>query len=443
MRLAAVLCALALTAEIAAAQLAGPQMPDPRQMSGVPLPARELPAGTMTVRVIRGSLSNPIIGLSVEITGDTKASSTTNESGRAEFTGLSIGAKVKAVTVVNGERLESQQIEIPAGSGVRVMLVATDPEAMKRAEEDRRLAAAPAQRGTVVLGDQSRFVFELGDEGLNVFNIVQILNTARVPVEPPFPVRFELPAGAQNASLLEGSSPLAAIGGGRVDVTGPFPPGVTLVQFAYTMPFAGEAMSVRQVLPAQLTQLTIVAQKIGDMRLESTQVARQREMTSEGQIYILGQGPAVPAGGAVEFRFSGLPHTSSWPRNIALGLVLLILTGGAVVSMRGPASTRAAVDRERLTAQRDRLFEELTALEKDHRTGRVDSSFYASQREQLIASLEDVYAALDLPLTASAKATALRPAEGRAEQSRGTVSPSEFQRRRNAEAASSKITTAL
>ena len=42
-------------------------MPDPSQMSGVPLPSPELSTGTMTVRVVRGSLSNNLPGQRVEL----------------------------------------------------------------------------------------------------------------------------------------------------------------------------------------------------------------------------------------------------------------------------------------------------------------------------------------------------------------------------------------
>src|SRR5688572_31826778 len=174
---------IALSIQTAFAQPpAGAPMPDPRQMSGVPLPTSELPVGTITVRLIRGALSNPLPGVRVELVGEAQlAPQTTNESGRAQFTGLKPGARVKAVAIVDSERLESQEVQVPAQGGVRFMLVATDPEAARRAAEDQRLAQGPAQRGTVVLGDQTRFVFELGDEGVNVFNILQILNTARVP----------------------------------------------------------------------------------------------------------------------------------------------------------------------------------------------------------------------------------------------------------------------
>src|SRR6476620_11587510 len=83
-------------AQPAFGQGSGTEMPDPRQMSGVPLPMGDMPVGTITVRVIRGSLSNPVLNQVVQITGGATASKTTNESGRAEFSGLTPGARIKA-----------------------------------------------------------------------------------------------------------------------------------------------------------------------------------------------------------------------------------------------------------------------------------------------------------------------------------------------------------
>src|SRR5215207_3180965 len=284
MRLATLAFLFALLTQPAFAQGSGTAMPDPKQMSGVPLPTGDLPVGTITVRVIRGSLTSPLVNQVVQITGGSTDSRKTNESGRAEFAGLAPGTRIKAVTDVDGERLESQEIQVPATGGLRVMLVATDPEAAKRAEEDRRLAQTPAQPGMVVLGEQSRFVFEIGEEGLNVFYILQVINTARTPVQPRMPVTFLLPDGAEHAALLQGSTPLASVAGNRVDVKGPFPPGMILLQFAYTMPYSAGTLTVRQVMPVQLAQLTVVAQKVGETRLTSTQIAQQREMASEGQM---------------------------------------------------------------------------------------------------------------------------------------------------------------
>lgn len=383
------------------AQMQGTQMPDPRQMSGVPLPTSDLPVGTITVRVIRGSLSNPLPNHPVDITGGASVTKTTNENGRAEFPDLAPGLRIKASTVVNGERLESQEVQIPAAGGVRIMLVASDPDAAAREVEDRRLALAPAQRGMVVLGEQSRFVFEMGEEGLNVFNIFQVLNTARTPVDPAGPVVFTLPEGATRAALLEGSTPLAAVVGDRVDVKGPFPPGMTLLQFAYTLPYSGGTMAVRQVLPVQLTQLTVVAQKVGEMRLSSSQIAQQRDMVSEGKTFMLARGPSIPAGGAVEFAFSGLPHSARWPRNLALGLVILILAVGAFTSVRVHGATAREPARRALQARRERLFDSLAELEQRQQSGGLAPEVYAGRRQQLMVSLERIYAALDEEAAAS------------------------------------------
>lgn len=389
-RLVAIVAVLTLLAPPAAAQ-----MPDPRQMSGVPLPTNELPAGTVTVRVVRGSLTNIVTGHPVELVGQAVASGHTNDQGRAEFPGLPIGSRVKALTIVDGERLESQEFALPPNGGVRIMLVATDPGAAQRSEEDQRLAAGPARTGIVVLGEQSRFVIEMGDDGLNVFNIFEIQNTARVPVQPAAPIVFVVPQGALKVAVLEGSSPLAVAAGDRVSVNGPFPPGMTLIQFAYTMPYAGGSATITQRLPASLARLSVAAQKIGAMTLTSPQLAQQRDMTAEEQTYMVGQGPPLAAGSDVSLSFSGLPHTAVWPRNLALALAVIVLLAGAYGAATGRRGRGAEVQRQRLEAERERLFAELTAIEEAHQSGRIDPTAYGVRRRELIVALERMYAALD------------------------------------------------
>jgi hypothetical protein len=373
------------------------QMPDPKEIAGIPLPVADLTPGTVVVRVIRGSLANNIANQPVELLGvDPARKVTTDSSGRAEFAGLKPGTRVTAVAVVASERLQSKEFAVPSSGGIRVMLVATDPEAERRAEDDRKLAQGPAQPGMVVLGDQSRFVFELGEDGLSVFNILQVVNTARTPVQPPQPIVFELPAEARGAAVLRGSSPQATVAGRRVTVVGPFAPGATLVQFGYGMPYSGAERAVQQVLPISLARLTVLAQKAGDMNLTSPQVTERREMTAEGQTYIVGQGPAVKAGDVVTFTFSNLPHEPVWPRNLALALVVIILAGGAWASMR--ARARPGTEdkrRNRLETKRSQLFAELTSVEHQHRAGRLDPQRYATRRGELLSALERVYADLD------------------------------------------------
>jgi hypothetical protein len=368
---------------------------DPKQVAGIPLPVDNVPAGTIVVRVIKGSLTNNIPDQVVELKGvDPVRSVKTDAGGRAQFDGLRPGTRVTATATVGQEHLQSQEITVPASGGIRVLLVATDLDAEKKTGEDSKLAAGPAPSGMVVLGDQSRFVIELGDGSLSVFNIIQIVNTAREPVQPPQPIVFELPQEATGASIMQDSSPQAKADGKRVSVAGPFAPGTTLVQFAYSMPYSGADLRFEQKMPAPLSRVIILAQKADEMRLQSPQMSEQREMAAEGQAYIVGQGPAVPAGGAVSLTFSGLPHEPRWPHMLALGIAAVILVIGAWASLR-KTPEREDKTRTRLETKRGQLFAELTALEEQHRAAQIDPQRYAVRRHELVAALERIYAEID------------------------------------------------
>jgi hypothetical protein len=379
------------------AQMSGAQMPDPKAMSGIPLQVPDVPVGTVTARVIRGALTNPLSGQGVELTGagGTPQTALTDAAGRATFSGLAPGTRVKAAVVVDGVRIESQEFSVPAAGGMRVMLVATDAGIEKKAAEDRKLAAGPAVSGAVVFGDQSRFVIEVGDDALNVFNILQIVNTAKRPVTTTGPLVFDLPAGASGAGVLEGSAPNAVAAGSRVTITGPFAPGDTLVQFAYSVPLGSDQITLAQRLPAQMTQVSVLAQKIGGMQLLSPQLAERREMAAEGQNYIVGQGGAVKAGDTVTLTLTGLPHRAIWPRNVALFFAAVILATGAWGATRGTVAPHQNARRGQLNTRRDKLFTELAGLEAERRKGTVDAPAYAARRADLVTSLEDLYAELE------------------------------------------------
>jgi len=389
--LAFAVMAVATPASLASAQ--GATMPDPRQMSGIPLPVADVPSGTVTVRVVRGSLSNVVQDHPVELLGPaTTLKADTSGNGRAEFQGIAPGTRLRARTVVNGERLESQEFEMPVSGGIRLMLVAAGGESVTPAD------AAPTgvQPGSVVFSDQSRFVFEFNDDGLSVFSILQVLNAAEAPVQPAEPLVFDLPDGAEGAAVLEGSSPQATLAGRRITVTGPFAPGTTLVQFAYSLEYSGDTLTVEQRLPAPLLQLAVLAQKVGDMHVASPQIARHREMPAQGQTYIVAQGPAMQAGDTLTLTFTGLPHSPVWPRNLALALAALVLAAGAWASLQGSHGPAAAESRrKKIEGRRDRLFAELTELEEQHRAGRVDKERYVERRRALVSALERVYAELD------------------------------------------------
>ncbi|HEY7502206.1 MAG TPA: hypothetical protein VH740_27045 [Vicinamibacterales bacterium] len=392
------LVAALLIAAAAPSTARAQQMPDPRTIAGVPLPVGDVANGTVVVRVIRGSLSNNIPDQKVDLLGAdrTTQSVTTDATGRAQFTGLKAGLRVTAVTSVGGERLQSQEFAVPATGGVRLLLVATDPDQQKQAERDRELAAGPAQPGSVALGGESRFVFEMGDGSLSVFNLFHVLNTARTPVQTTQPIVFDLPRGATGAAMLQDSSPQAELEKTRVVVKGPIAPGTTVVQFAYSMPYSSDTLRIEQKVPAPLGRVIVLAQKVGDMRLSSPKLSEQREMTAEGQAYIVAQGPAVGAGDTIAFDFSNLPHAPLWPRNVALALAVAVLAVGAwAAAARRGAEPSGDRRRNQLETKRGQLFAELTAVERQHREGRIDPQRYAARRAELVAALERVYAEID------------------------------------------------
>src|SRR5690242_10018753 len=103
------------------------QMPDPKQMAGIPRPVTDLPDASISVRLIRGQLSNNIASHLVELhyANGRVLKVNTDEAGRAQFDKLAPGV-VKATADVDGEHLESQDFEVPKQGGIRLMLVATD-----------------------------------------------------------------------------------------------------------------------------------------------------------------------------------------------------------------------------------------------------------------------------------------------------------------------------
>jgi hypothetical protein len=142
--------------------------------------------------------------------------------------------------------------------------------------------------------------------------------------------------------------------------------------------------------------VAVVAEKTAEMQLSSPQVRDQQDMPANGKTYIAGRGPAVDANQTLTLNFTGMPHHSTWPRDIALGLAFLILAVGAWSTFKGGNKRAGVEDRRRsLETRRDGLFDELAALEGGHRQGLVDAEQFAARRRELVAALEQVYAALD------------------------------------------------
>jgi hypothetical protein len=385
-RAAVLLCTAAGLAAPAAAQ-----MPDARQMSGIPMPTSDVPAGSVSVRLVRGELTNNIVGHRVELHGGAgDQTAVTDENGRAVFSGLAPGASVHAIAEVDGQRVESQTFTLPPDAGVRIVLVA--------GASGGPLARTPmpaAAAGEVVLAGDSRIQIEFDDDTIEVFYLFDLANPAATPVTPKSELVFELPEDAQQAAMLEGSSTQATIRGRMVSITGPVAPGSTPIRLAFSLPPAGPARTLVQRLPAAWASVQVIMTKAGAARMASPQFARANDMAGDGQAFIFGTGPTLPANEALTLTLSGLPSRSHMGRNLSLGLAVLVLLAGAWAAMSARNGSGDASRRAALVERRDRLMADLVRTEEHRRAGAIDERRYAARYSDLIAQLDRVYGELD------------------------------------------------
>jgi hypothetical protein len=359
-------------------------------MAGIPRPVTDLPDGSISVRLIRGQLSNNIAGhpVDAQLGNGRVVTVKTDEAGRAQFDKLQAGTSVRFTATVDGEHLESQEFPVPAQGGIRLMLVATE-------KGGAAAAAGPAVSGHVSLSENSRIVFEPGDETVTVYYILEISNSGSAPVTPVPPFVFDMPKGAQSTTLLDGSTPLARSRGAHISLAGPLPPGKTMLRVACLFPADGGALDITQTFPAALDRLTVLVRKQGDAKLASAQIERQQEFPNEGETIIGGMGGGVAAGQPITLSLSDLPHHSATPRWTAVSIAAVIVLAGAWAATRKEDGTAHEAARKRLIARREKLFGDLVKVERDRRSGRGDAGRLEARREELISSLEHIYGALD------------------------------------------------
>ena len=389
------LCALALLLGVPGRTLAQIEMPDAALIHGRAIPAPELPAGTVTVRVVREAIGNDLPGEEVRVivNGGTRTA-TTDAEGRAEFPNLPESAEARAEATVGDEMLESVPFQVPAAGGLRVILVAGLTEAAeRRAREQAEEQAAPPVSGSVVIGTTSRILIEFRDDTLQAFYVLDIVNNARNRVDIGGPFIIDLPTGAAGAAVLEGSSPAATVSGDRVTVTGPFAPGSTMVQVGFLLPYDEANVTVEQTFPALVEQVTVALERIGDVGISSPHFSTVGDVrANDGTPYMMGSGPSLAPGDPLVLQLANLPVHSRTPRYVALTLALGVVALGVWLAVAG--RPKSADVRRRLTASRDTLLGELTQLEQRRRGGGHDPK-QAARRQRLLAELERIYAELD------------------------------------------------
>ena len=112
-----------LIAIAVAAAAAAPAYAQIAAAIGRPLPSPDLPAGTVSVRIIAGSPSSPVEGTDVTLlVNGTPRVARTDSAGRAIFKDLPAGATVQAKVTADNKDTTSESFPLPGDSGVRLML---------------------------------------------------------------------------------------------------------------------------------------------------------------------------------------------------------------------------------------------------------------------------------------------------------------------------------
>ena len=380
------LASLACLATVVAAQ------PPLGQMSGIPLPDAQLPDATVTVRVIRGAVTNNVAGQEVQLRqGDRVETATTDSEGRATFLTLTAGEQAQASTVLDSQLLQSQSFAVPGRGGVRLMLVGADPDVPN-------VPDVPSRPGAVTFGEDSWAQIELVEGSIEVYYFFEVVNPGNAPVDSAVPIVLDLPDGSEGTTVLQGSSPRTVASGPRVELPGPFDPGVTPLHVAYILPYSGESLVVSQPLPVDLDSVLVSVEKWGTMDFVSRQIERRMEVPSETRgrsPYVVGAGPAIRSGEPLVLELVGLPHRSTLPTTVTLVIAACIVGFGVWTSSGSLDPTSGSKRGQALEARREKLFADLVKVERQHRAGKIGSTKHSSRRDELVRALEKVYRELE------------------------------------------------
>jgi hypothetical protein len=386
------ICAVVLVGTLAIAQ----DMPDPSLMHGKPLPAGDLPSGTVTVRVMREAIGNNVAGQAVRLAVDGAVrTATTDTEGRAQFDGLSVGAQVRAEAVVDGEMLTSDTFAVPATGGLRVALVAGIARAAeRRAQQSAAALAEPPVRGVIVLGGETRVLGEFQSDVLRMFYTLDIVNSARTRVDIGGPFIFDLPESAVGATLLEGAPKAATINGRRLTVQGPFNPGTTRVQIGFEVQYSGSEHTLNQVFPIAVQQWIVGVERVGTLALSSPQFQRtQDQATDDGTVFAVGSGQPLTAGSVLTLQLRNLPAQGRVAGYVALTIALGVVLLGAWLSISADSTTPGI--RAGLLKRREALLAKLADVERARQSGSLSDEKYLARRERLLRDLEQVYGELE------------------------------------------------
>jgi hypothetical protein len=249
--------------------------------------------------------------------------------------------------------------------------------------------------GEVAFGGDSRIQIEFDDDALEVFYLFELVNANSTPVNPKNEIVFELPDGAEQAAMLEGSSTQASVKGRVVSISGPFAPGTTPIQLAFSMGPSGSSRMLVQKFPIPWLRAQAIVTRAGTVGISSPQFTSVREMAGQSQPFLLGVGGAVVSGQEFSLALTGLPSRSHAGRYATLAIAVLVIGWGVFAAASGRGQSGDEARQAQLQERRDKLMADLVRVEQQFRAGTLDAARHDARRTELMAQLERVYGELD------------------------------------------------
>ena len=360
-----------------------------------PVPAADLPAGTLEVTLVDGQ-GKPLANHDVNVgqagaDGKVQAfDQKTDAQGLARFVNLSTAQDVGYLVVaeITGMRLGTKPFRMAADTGMRVA----------------RLAPPARTSDTSILNlDQgSRFIFEVREDFLFVGEVLSFRNESeRIFDGGPKGIFIPLPHEMTNfqamgdGAIVEEVKSKGLLMRAEVPPTGPRDRGVQ-ARFAFLLPTYGDdTLQFEQALDVPMKSPLIIVPDSYKLTLVADGLRTlPKEKDSAGNPVSLYELGAIPAGGKVSIKISGLPNVDKTGHLVAIVVSVLLLcwaVWGVLGSRKGAGKEdKAKIERKNqdLRARREKLFEELVALEKRRRAG---SDVDEGRREQLVMQLQSVY----------------------------------------------------
>lgn len=338
------------------------------------------------------------------------ATATTNDSGRATFTGLDAsGNTTYAIyTRFQGGLFFGSAISFDTGAAQQTTLTVADATtsdaALRITSANILINQVNKAKGLISVGEFLTFA--------NTSNTAYVGNLAPANGKPMNLLRFSLPPDATNLTLGAGFAQTQAA---QVDTgfgaNATVPPGASNFAFAFDVPYTGTSYTFTYNAEYPTDKVLVLSSP--GMNATSTSLAPQPPINASGQSFAVLSGGTQPSGNTVTFALNHLPLAGQDPDfdfrlllivGAILTLLLLIALGlyvrrGALVVALRP-SPRTSRSRAHLptsdqtrTAEHKQLLQALLDLDTARASGSLSENKYRARQSELRASLRALLAA--------------------------------------------------